>query len=192
MREQYEEASALYKQEILHLKNALQQAQNHAQTVKENIRIILQTNKEKFSAQLKTAMDKGWEAWAAQTAELHSYRTNWANQKKEGRGLYKLNNETVATMREDLAKDYRELAEQHSEELAQLLEDFGEGQEQLLDRLMEMQATTRRCRGRAGNRGDNRIPADHHAGTHRGGDKPGTSTTSHKLTAGRTKHNSHY
>ena len=126
MKKQYEEASALYKQEILHLKNALQQAQNHAQTVKENIRIILQTNKEKFSAQLKTAMDKGWEAWAAQTAELHSYRTNWANQKKEGRGLYKLNNETVATMREDLAKDYRELAEQQSEELAQLLDNFGE------------------------------------------------------------------
>ena len=83
-------------------------------------------------------MDKGWEAWATQTAELHTYRADWENHKKEGRGFYKLSEETVATVREDLAKDYRELAEQHSEELAQLLEDFGEGQEELLDRLMEV------------------------------------------------------
>mgnify|MGYP000067080054 FL=1 len=118
MKKQYEEATTLYKQEILNLKNALQQAQNHAQTVKENIRIILQTNREKFSAQLKTAMDKGWEAWAAQTAELHTYRADWQNRKKEGRGFYKLSDETVTIVREDLAKDYRELVEQHSEELA--------------------------------------------------------------------------
>ena len=59
MREQYEEAAALYKQEIMDVKNALQHAQNHAQAVKENIRIVLQTNREKFSAQLKAAMDKG-------------------------------------------------------------------------------------------------------------------------------------
>ena len=44
----------------------------------------------------------------------------------------------MAAVREDLAKDYRELAEQHSEELAQLLEDFGESQEELLDLLMEV------------------------------------------------------
>ena len=44
----------------------------------------------------------------------------------------------MAAVREDLAKDYRELAEQHSEELTQLLEDFGEGQEELLDCLMEV------------------------------------------------------
>ena len=84
MREQYEEASALYKQEILDLKNAQQHAQNHAGVVKENIRIILQTNREKFSVQLKTAMDKGWEAWATQTAELHTYRADWENCKKVG------------------------------------------------------------------------------------------------------------
>ena len=62
MKKQYEEPTALYKQEILDLKSALQQAQNLAQTVKENIRIRLQTNREKFSTKLKTTMDKGWEA----------------------------------------------------------------------------------------------------------------------------------
>ena len=58
--------------------------------------------------------------------------------KKEGRGFYKLSEETVAVVREDLAKDYHELEEQHSEELVQLLEDFSEGQEELLDHLLEV------------------------------------------------------
>ena len=111
MKKQYEEVTTLYKQEILNQKNALQQAQNHAQTVKENIRIILQTNREKFLTQLKTVMDKGWEACATQTAELHTYRADWENRKKEGMGFYKLNDEIVATVCEDLAKDYSELAE---------------------------------------------------------------------------------
>ena len=83
-------------------------------------------------------MDKGWEAWVAQTAELHTYHADWENRKKEGRGFYKLSEETVAAVREDLAKDYHELEEQHSEELVQLLEDFSEGQEELLDHLLEV------------------------------------------------------
>ena len=137
MKKQYEEATTLYKQEILNMKIALQEAQSPSQAIKEKVHIILQTNREKFSAQLKIAMDKGWMSWAAQVAELHTYRADWEN-RKEGRGFYKLSDETVSTVHEDLAKDYRELAEQHSEELAQLLDDFEESQEELLDRLMEI------------------------------------------------------
>ena len=58
--------------------------------------------------------------------------------RKEGRGFYKLSDEIVATVHEDLANDYRELAEQHSEELAQLVDDFWESQEDFLDLLMEI------------------------------------------------------
>ena len=94
-------------------------------------------------------MDKGWEAWAAQAAELHTYRADWENRKKEGRGFYKLSEETVATVREDPAKDYRELAEQHSQELAQLLDNFGESQEELLDRLMEIRGIQQHAGPRA-------------------------------------------
>ena len=82
-------------------------------------------------------MDKGWEAWAVQAAELHTYRADWENRKKEGKGFYKLSEETVATVREDLAKDYSELAERHSEELTLILDEFAEGQEELLGQLME-------------------------------------------------------
>ena len=50
-------------------------------------------------------------------AELHTYCADWENRKKEGKGFYKLNDEGVAAIREDLVEDYRALAEQHSEEL---------------------------------------------------------------------------
>ena len=63
-------------------------------------------------------------------------------------------------MREDLAKYYRELADQHSEELAQLLDDFGESQKELLDRLIEI----------------------------RGGDEPDTIAAFHGPRDGRTSH----
>ena len=59
MKKHYEEANTAYKQEILHLTNALQEAQNRFHVIKENVRIVLQLNREKFSVQLKTAMDKG-------------------------------------------------------------------------------------------------------------------------------------
>ena len=66
-----------------------------------------------------------------------SYQSCRLGKSEEGRqSFYKLNDETVAEVHEDLAKDYRELAEQHSEELAQLMDDFGESQEELLDRLI--------------------------------------------------------
>ena len=139
MKEQYDQATVLYKQEIANVKNTLHTTQNHLEAVRNNVRSVLQTNREKFTAQIKAAMDKGWEAWAVQAAELHTYRADWENRKKEGRGFYKLSEETVATVREDLAKDYSELAERHSEEITQILDDFGEGQEELLDQLMEAQ-----------------------------------------------------
>ena len=71
-------------------------------------------------------------------AELHTYCADWENRKKEGKGFYKLNDEGVAAIREDLVEDYRALAEQHSEELTQQMDDFGESQEEILRQLMEI------------------------------------------------------
>ena len=137
MKEQYDQATTLYKKEIADVKNTLHTTQNHLEAARNNVRCIMGTNREKFTAQIKAAMDKGWEAWAVQAAELHTYRADWENRKKEGRGFYKLSEETVATVREDLAKDYSELAERHSEELTLILDEFAEGQEELLGQLME-------------------------------------------------------
>ena len=66
------------------------------------------------------------------------YRGDWENRRKEGNGFYKLNDESVVAVREDLAQDSRALAERHSEELAQLLDDFEESQEEIFGHLMEI------------------------------------------------------
>ena len=80
MKKHYEDAVVAYKQEILNLKKALHEAQNLSEMIKGHVRIIvLQMHREKFVAQLKTAMDKGWMAWVAQAVELHTYRANFEN-----------------------------------------------------------------------------------------------------------------
>ena len=44
---------------------------------------------------------------------------------KEGKGFFKLNEDSIATVREDLAADYKALAYHHSEEVVQILEEYG-------------------------------------------------------------------
>ena len=80
-------------------------------------------------------------AWAKQAVELHIYRADEENRRKEGRSFYKLNDESVADVRAVLARDYQALADQHSKELAQLLEDFGESQDEMFHRIMEAGST---------------------------------------------------
>ena len=95
----------------------MDEAQTHSQTITDNVRILLQIICERVTGQLKAALDKGWAAWATQAAELHTYQEDWENRRKEGRGFYKLNEESIAAVREDLAQDYQTLVDQHSEEL---------------------------------------------------------------------------
>ena len=44
---------------------------------------------------------------------------------KEGKGFYKLNEDSIAADREDMAADYQTLVEHHLEEIVQLLEEYG-------------------------------------------------------------------
>ena len=62
-------------------------------------------------------MDRGWAGWATQAAQLHTYHADLENKRKEGKGFYKLSEESIAVVREDLTQDYHALASQHSKEL---------------------------------------------------------------------------
>ena len=63
---------------------------------------------------------------------------DWENRHKEGKGFYKLSEESIATVCEDLTHDYQTLAYCHTEEMAQLLEDFGESQEEAFRQLCDI------------------------------------------------------
>ena len=73
MKNNYEEAVAVSKQEIENLKKTLEEAQNRCQVITDNVSILRQTNRERFTAQLQATLDKGWMVWATQAAELHTY-----------------------------------------------------------------------------------------------------------------------
>ena len=111
MKSCYEEATTANKRKIENLKKALDEVQAHVQTITDNVHILLQTNREWFTTQLKTTLDKRWVAWTMQAAELHTYRADWENRRKEGRGFYKLNEDNIAAVREELTQDYQTLAD---------------------------------------------------------------------------------
>ena len=90
----------------------------------ERIRTVLHTHRGKFEKQLTEALAKGWAEWVQQAAELHTFRADHENRTKAGKGFFKLNNESIATVREDLAADYQTLADRHSEEVVQILEEY--------------------------------------------------------------------
>ena len=48
---------------------------------------------------------------AQQAAELHTFRTDHETRTKAGKGFFKLNNENIAVVREELAADYQALAD---------------------------------------------------------------------------------
>ena len=137
MKSHYEEAVVVNKRKIENLKRALDEAHIRSQAITDNVHVPLQTNRERFTMQLKTTLDNGWAAWAPQVAELHTYRADGENRRKEGRGFFKLNDKSVATIRVELAHNYQALENQHSEELAKLLEEFHESQEEMFHRIME-------------------------------------------------------
>ena len=113
------EAVVANKRKIENLTKALDESQVRATLMTDRICTLLQANHEKFNTQLKVAMDKGW---ATQAAKLHTYRTDRENRRKDGKGFYKLSEDNITAIHEDLAEDYQVLANQHSEELTKLME----------------------------------------------------------------------
>ena len=75
-----------------------------------SIKILLATTHESFTQQLQSAQNTGWADWANQAVELHTYRADQENRLKDGKGFYKLNEESIAIVREDLTQDYQALA----------------------------------------------------------------------------------
>ena len=53
----------------------------------EQTKILLDNHKDRFVKKIADAMAKGWEAWSAQVAELHIFRADRENWRKEGKGL---------------------------------------------------------------------------------------------------------
>ena len=124
MKLQYEVQAQGHTSEINTLKISLDELRAKTDMGTKRIRTLLHTHRGKFEKQLTEALTKGWAGWAQQVAKLHTFRADHENWAKVGKGFFKLNNESIAAVREDLAADYQALADQHSEEVAQILEEY--------------------------------------------------------------------
>ena len=120
-----------YEVKIDHLKMALEELWSKTEMGVERIHTLFHSQRNRFVRQLKEALDRGWASWTKQAAELHTFRADHDNRAKEGKGFFKLNNDSIATVREDLAKDYQALADQQLEEVTQILEAYGAAEEEL-------------------------------------------------------------
>ena len=70
------------------------------------------------------SIDKGWKTWSAQASELQLLRADRDNRKAQGQGFFKMSEEAISTIQEDIAKDLYEMAACHREELSRMMQEF--------------------------------------------------------------------
>ena len=90
----------------------------------EKVRLILKAHKRKSLQLVNDSLEKGWKTWLAQAAKLQLLRADKDNQKAHGSGFFKMSEEAIMVVQDDLAHDLNELAGSHREEITQLMEEF--------------------------------------------------------------------
>ena len=98
----------------------------------ERIKLLVDTHRGKFEKMISKALATRWVAWSTQAAELQIFHTDQENhRRKETKGFYKLDEESITTIHEELTNDYYSLAQFHSMEIQKLLDEFEDDQLQL-------------------------------------------------------------
>ena len=70
------------------------------------------------------SIDKGWKTWSAQASELQLLRADRDNRKAQGQGFFKMSEEVISIVREDIAKDLYEMDACHREEVSRIMQEF--------------------------------------------------------------------
>ena len=68
-------------------------------------------------ASINESTEKLWKEWSQQAAELQTLRAHAENRKKTGDKFYKMDEESIVTIREELSEDFYALAEEHLKEI---------------------------------------------------------------------------
>ena len=84
---------------------------------KDKVRQILKAHKLKTLKLVTNTLDNGWKTWSTQAAELQLLHADRDNRNKYGQGFFKMSEEAITAVQEDLARDLYELAASHREEI---------------------------------------------------------------------------
>ena len=92
------------------------------------IKIMTDKYRQQLNRKIEETLGRAWQDWSAQAVELHVLRVDAENRRKEGRGFYKMDENNIQTLREDLTEEYHTLAKSHTAAIDQLLEEFNDDQ----------------------------------------------------------------
>ena len=113
---------------IQRLRQEKQEANARAQLGVDRIRLIMSAWRDRAQTSINECTEKVWKEWSQQAAELQTLRADAENRKKAGDKFYKMDEESIVTIREELSEDFFALAEAHLMEVWGLVERLDDGQ----------------------------------------------------------------
>ena len=84
----------------------------------------MENHKNRLEKRIEESSTTIWNAWSTQAVELQMFRADHKNRQKTGKWFYRMDEQSINTMREDLTKNFYTLAQSHSDEIRKLLEKF--------------------------------------------------------------------
>ena len=94
----------------------------------DRIRYIMSAWRDRAQTSINEYSEKVWKEWSQQAAELQTLRADAENRKKAGDKFYKMDEESIVTIWEELSEDFFALAEGHLKEVWGLMETLDDGQ----------------------------------------------------------------
>ena len=118
------QAEGVTNAQITDLWKQLAAAQYNASMGEEKIKAILNRHKLNILKLVSDSLDRGWKTWLAQATELQILRADKDNRKTQGLGFFKMIEEAISTVHEDIARDLYDMAASHREEIIRLMHEF--------------------------------------------------------------------
>ena len=112
---------------IIRLRHEKQHAHARAQLGMDRIRHIMSAWRDRTRTSINECSEKVWKEWSQQAAELQTLWADAESRKKVGDKFYKMDEESIVTIREELAEDFFALAETHLKEVWGLVEMLDDG-----------------------------------------------------------------
>jgi hypothetical protein len=124
----YETQAQLMADIIKRIRKEKQEASAQAKAGVGRIKLIMSSWSTRAQASINESTEKLWREWSQQAAELQILRADAENRKKTGDGFYKMDEESIVNIREELSEDFYALAEEHLKEIRGLVERLDDGQ----------------------------------------------------------------
>ena len=123
---EYETQAQVVAAIIGRLRKEKQEANARAQLGVDRIWLIMSAWRNRAQTSINECSEKVWKEWSQRAAERQTLRVDAENRMNEK--FYKMDEESIVTIREELSEDFFALAEVHLKEVRGLVEVLDDGQ----------------------------------------------------------------